>query len=207
MDALHKLQDAQKRFAQSFYQADPKRSQQLASGQSPSVMLITCADSRICPDLIFDTEPGEMFVVRNVASFVHSFAESASDFSVRAALEYGVLHLAVQHIIVMGHSQCGGIKALMSQQTGQAIGEFIDPWLKAYSKVADHVQQTHTNESEQEQCKLCELSAIKQSLLHLDTYPWIQSRRAAGELHLHGWHFDIGTGAIRAYNSEQDTFE
>src|SRR4051812_42388731 len=99
------------------------------AGQSPQVMLIGCADSRVSPEVIFDARPGEVFVVRNVANIVPPYAPDAQAHGVSAALEYAVAVLKVKHIVVLGHAQCGGVKAFVDQAAPLSAGDFIGKWM------------------------------------------------------------------------------
>ncbi len=165
-----------------------------AKGQAPRAMVIACCDSRVSPEVIFDTEPGEIFVVRNVANLVPPYAPDSDNHGTSAALEFAVRKLLVSHIIVMGHSLCGGIRALVEDNLTDD-DDFIGPWMKIATvarerslAVADGVVETAR--------QLCEHESIRVSLANLMTFPWIRSRVEQGDLQLHGWFFNIESGSL-----------
>lgn len=167
-------------------------------GQSPKFMVIACCDSRVHPAQVLDSAPGELFVVRNVANLVPACAPDDDSCGTGAALEFAVQQLAVKHIIILGHSQCGGIKRLLEGGHDDRDYRFIDPWLQTAQPARERVLTEHADTDFAERCCLCERASISLSLANLITFPWIRERHAAGELYLHGWHFDLGTGALVA---------
>lgn len=167
-------------------------------GQSPSAMVIACADSRVAPETIFDCAPGEIFVVRNVSALVPPYEPDNQKHATSAALEFAVNSLNVRSIIVLGHSNCGGIRALMK---GPAHGshDFIDSWMEiakiARQRVCDSPQSAE--DSFETQCAACEHEAIRVSLANLLTFPWIKERVLDGRLTLTGLHFNVETGNLQ----------
>ena len=162
------------------------------NGQSPKALVIACVDSRIDPALIFDAAPGEMLTVRNVANLVPPYAPDAAYHGTSAALEFGVRVLEVQHVIVLGHSLCGGVKALLEGAPDNA-NEFVAPWMSIAASARTRVLVSVPPE-ERQQC--CEHEVIKVSLANLNSFPWIAERVASGKLQLHGAWFDIGAGVL-----------
>ena len=161
--------------------------------------MIACSDSRVEPYLIFAAEPGEMFVVRNVAGLVPPSTPDTGCHGTSAALEYGVLELGVEHVIVLGHSDCGGIEALLRGGTGdEPKSDFIGPWLSGATAARDRVLQEKPDAAHAEKVQALEYETVRQSLGNLMTFPWIGERVRAGALSLHGWHFDIAEGALSA---------
>jgi carbonic anhydrase len=165
-----------------------------AHGQSPRAMVITCADSRLDPQLVFDVGPGEIFVVRNVANLVPPYERDAAYHGTSAALEFAVRILKVEHIIVLGHAQCGGIGALL-RGAGEEGADFIRHWMEIAAPARDRALAVAGQDGERAQT-LCEHEAIKVSLGHLLTFPWLKERVERGELKLHGWYFGIESGAL-----------
>jgi carbonic anhydrase len=165
-------------------------------GQRPPAMVIACADSRVSPEVIFDTAPGEIFVVRNVANLVPTYAPDTGNHGTSAALEFAVTALNVRTIVVLGHSQCGGIRALVSGPKGDH-GDFIESWMAiahpARTRVCDAPGAPETFEAK---CSACERESIRVSLANLETFPWIKSRVEAGTLTLAGLHFNVQTGEL-----------
>ena len=174
----------------------PAQSQAFAAlaenGQSPKALVVTCVDSRIDPAMIFDTAPGDVLTVRNVANLVPPYAPDAASHGTSAALEFGVRVLTVRNIIVLGHSSCGGVRALLEGAPANAQ-EFIAPWMSIAEPARTRALGRPSAEDRQQ---FCEHEAIKVSLANLLTFPWIAEPVAAGTLTLLGAWFDIRTGAL-----------
>jgi carbonic anhydrase len=192
------------RFQEKYFSEDRDLFARLSQGQRPKTMIVACADSRVDPALLTGAIPGEMFVVRNVANLVPPYEPSGSFASVPAALEFAVLSLGVEHIIVLGHARCGGIHALMSGDG--AHGEFIGKWVGIAMRARERVLAELPAKSSPLQERACEQASILVSLENLMTYPWIERRVAAGAVHLHGWYFDIAEGELSCYNPAQNAF-
>ncbi len=205
-----------RQFKARFYEQAPELMRNLVQrGQAPTVMMIACSDSRVDPTLLSGARPGELFIVRNVANLVPPYAPGGGPDGVGAALEYGVVHLEVEHIVVLGHAHCGGIKAMLDMAAGGApAGEFIGPWMRmaleaARHQVADETADGHYRAVPVERLKavpfLVERAAIQRSLANLAAYPWVADRVAAGRLQLHGWWFDIESGDLWATDDADGT--
>jgi carbonic anhydrase len=162
------------------------------NGQSPKALVVTCVDSRIDPAMIFDTAPGDVLTVRNVANLVPPYAPDSAYHGTSAALEFGVRVLDVRNIIVLGHSSCGGVRALLEGAPAKAQ-EFIAPWMSIAEPARIRAQRLPSAEDRQQ---FCEHEAIKVSLANLMTFPWIAEPVATGRLTLLGAWFDIRTGAL-----------
>src|SRR5476649_2380564 len=140
MDFPQRLIDGYNAFAAGRLQKEQDRFRELAeAGQTPQVMVIGCCDSRVSPEVIFDARPGELFVVRNVANIVPPYAPDAGAHGVSAALEFGVAALKVQHIVVLGHAHCGGVKAFAEDAEPLSPGDFIGKWMKLMTPAAEKV--------------------------------------------------------------------
>lgn len=176
-----------------YYEQRPERIRDLVEvGQNPKVLMIACSDSRVDPAIVTNAEPGELFIVRNVANLVPPYAPDGNYHGTSAALEYAVRDLKVEHIVVLGHSHCGGIRALMDSTEGDITErEFIGPWV-SICKCA----------GETEDSDAVERGAIKGSLTNLMSFPWVKERVDAGNLSLHGWWFDIEKGNLWELNRE-----
>jgi carbonic anhydrase len=161
-------------------------------GQSPKALVVACVDSRVDPALIFDAAPGEMLTVRNVANLVPPCAPDAAYHGTSAALEFGVRVLEVPHLVVLGHSLCGGVRALLDGASDNTH-EFVAPWMSIASAARLRALGCVSAE-ERQQC--CEHEVIKVSLANLMTFPWVAERVAAGKLELHGAWFDIRNGVL-----------
>jgi carbonic anhydrase len=165
-------------------------------GQSPSAMVIACADSRVAPEMIFDCAPGEIFVVRNVSALVPPYAPDENKHGTSAALEFAVTSLKVRSIVVMGHSGCGGIRALV-HGPGGSHGDFIDSWMAIAKSARERVCDAPDAPADFDaKCAACEREAIHVSLTNLLTFPWVAQRVREGSLTLTGLHFDVESGAL-----------
>ena len=180
-------------------------------GQSPAVMVIGCCDSRVSPEVIFDAGPGELFVVRNVANLVPVYQPDGGAHGVSAALEYAVRALHVKHVVVLGHAQCGGIKAFVDDIDPLSPGDFIGRWMAMFIKPGEVVEQRE-RETMQDFTVRIEKAAIFRSLENLMTFPFVRDRVQSGEINLHGAYFGVAEGSLfvldqtakefRAANSE-----
>lgn len=194
-----------RRFQEKYFSEDLDLFEQLRQGQSPKTLIVACADSRVDPTLLTGAEPGDVFVVRNVANLVPPYEPCGSFASVPAALEFGVLSLEVEHIIVLGHAKCGGIHALM--HGAGPSDEFIGKWVGIAQRARERVLAELPAKPPALQARACEQASILVSLENLMTYPWIAQRVAAGAMHLHGWYFDIAQGALLRYNPARNAFD
>ncbi|KAB1217542.1 Carbonic anhydrase, chloroplastic [Morella rubra] len=163
--------------------------QNLAQGQSPKFMVIACADSRVCPSYILGFQPGDAFMVRNIANLVPTFEAGPSETN--AALEFAVNSLKVENILVIGHSCCGGIRALMSMEDEADSSSFIRSWVVVGKNARLITKSAASNLSFDQQCKHCEKESVNHSLLNLLTYPWIEEKVAKGQLSVHGGYYDF----------------
>ena len=174
-------------------------------GQSPAVMVIGCCDSRVSPEVIFDAGPGELFVVRNVANLVPVYQPDGGAHGVSAALEYAVNVLRIQHIVVLGHAQCGGIRAFIDDIEPLSPGDFIGRWMAMFIKPGEVVEQRE-QESRQEFTVRIEKAAIHRSLENLMTFPFVQTMVQAGKLNLHGAYFGVAEGSLFLLDREAKEF-
>jgi len=196
-----------KKFRQEYFDSDEQRFAHLKSGQQPKVLLIGCSDSRVDPAILTGCAPGELFVVRNVANLVPPCECDSQHHGVSAALEYAVCHLEVEHIIILGHSGCGGINALMHGIPNGKPAEFIGPWVKIAERGRERVLAELAGKEPDKQNRACEQAALLISLENLLTFPWIDERVKTGKLLLHGWYFDISVGQLYSYCPDSAAFE
>ncbi len=185
------------RFLRSYWQEHKDRYAALArDGQSPSTMVIACSDSRVSPELIFDAAPGDIFVVRNVSNLVPPYAPDLGNHGTSAALEFAVTVLHVSRIVVLGHSQCGGIRALVRGPTA-GDGDFIASWMAIAKTARERVCDAPEAPGDFDVlCAQCERESIRVSLANLLTFPWVKSRVEAGTLKLAGLHFNVLSAAL-----------
>jgi len=180
----------------------------LANGQSPDCLFITCADSRVVPNLLVSMDPGDLFVIRNVGNMVSpadSQGQSMGDQSEAAAVEYALLHLPVVDVVVCGHSGCGAMKALLSGSVDKRAPN-LGNWLDLGKSARQSLEQGGwVGEGLSPADRLSQLNVLQQ-LEHLRTYPLVKERLAAGTLRLHGWWFDIGHAQVHAYRPARERF-
>jgi carbonic anhydrase len=192
------------RFREGAYVEQKARFDRLASdGQAPPVMIISCCDSRVDPATIFDTVPGQVFALRNVANLVPPYETGGGLHGVSAAIEFGVTGLNVKHIVVLGHAQCGGISAALNGgDLGMPGRSFVDDWVDIIREARDHV----VAEAPDDPQTALELDAIKVSLHNLRSFPFIADREAAGGLKLHGAYFGISEGVLHVLDEASGQF-
>jgi carbonic anhydrase len=164
-------------------------------GQSPEVMVIGCCDSRVSPEVIFDAGPGELFVVRNVANLVPVYEPDGGAHGVSAALEYAVNVLRIKHIVVLGHAQCGGIRAFVDKIEPLSEGDFIGRWMQMFVKPGEVVEQRN-HESMQDFVVRIEKAAVFRGLENLLTFPFVRKAVDAGQMQLHGAYFGVAEGSL-----------
>jgi carbonic anhydrase len=191
-----RLLDGYRSFTSQRLPTEQSRYRELAErGQSPAVMVIGCCDSRVSPEVIFDAGPGELFVVRNVANLVPVYAPDGGAHGVSAALEYAVSALRVKHIVVLGHAQCGGIRAFIDKIAPLSPGDFIGRWMSMFIKPGEQVGQ-RDHETPQDFATRIEKAAVFRSLENLMTFPFVQALVELGELQLHGAYFGVAEGSL-----------
>ena len=197
-----------RRFRETDWVRQRARWNELAETQSPKVMVIACSDSRVDPSQIFDTAPGEMFVVRNIANLVPPFELGGGRHGVSAALEFAVTQLEVPEIVVMGHGQCGGVHAALTRRFEHAPpgeGGFIAHWIDLLDDARDRITAEHGGNSP-EAIRALELETVRVSIANLRTFPCIRKREAAGTLTLHGAYFAIADGVLHSLDEATGEF-
>jgi carbonic anhydrase len=208
MPYLTQLIDGYRRFRENDWADERERWSELAEGQSPQVMILSCADSRVDPATIFDARPGEIFVTRNIAGLAPPYETSSGFHGVSAALEFAVTQIDVGEILVMGHGLCGGCAAALTGQfddTEPGEGHFIADWVRMLDGARDKVRARHP-ELDRDAFLDMEREAVKVSLANLRTFPWIAEREQAGTLKLHGAHFAIAEGRLYLLDEAEGSF-
>jgi carbonic anhydrase len=202
------LADRYRRFKHRHFEANMEQYQELATyGQSPDVMIVSCCDSRVDPETIFSAMPGELFVMRNVANLIPPYETGGTYHGVSAAIEFAVLNLRIKHLLIMGHSSCGGIKAALNHEAArQTEAQFISKWMSMLEPARLSVMASHQGASRKDMEKALELEGVKTSLQHLRTFPFLAELENNGKLALHGAHFDIGTGRLTVLNEATGTY-
>lgn len=203
-----KLLKGFKSFTDHRHKIERERYTQLANfGQKPETMVIACCDSRSAPETIFDSGPGEMFVLRNVANLVPPFEPDAGQHGTSAAIEFAVQALEVKNIIVMGHGRCGGIHAALHPAAEPlAPGDFIGKWMKLLEPVTDQFSDNGLM-TEGERATMLERISIRNSIKNLRTFPYISELERQEKLSVHGAWFDIKSGELWLMDSETGEFE
>ena len=184
-----------------------KRYKALAeTGQKPQTLVIACCDSRAAPETIFDSGPGELFVVRNVANLVPPYEPDGQFHATSAALEFAVQSLKVSDIVVMGHGRCGGIKAALDPDSEPlSPGDFIGKWMGMLKPVAEQIQNTALLTTAERQRAL-ERVSIRNSIANLRSFPCVRILEEKGRLKLHGAWFDISTGELWVMDGKTGDF-
>lgn len=202
------LTDRYRRFKHRIFVPNADQYEELATyGQDPKIMLISCCDSRVDPETIFNAMPGELFIIRNVANLVPPFETSGKFHGVSAAIEFAVLNLRIQHLVVMGHSGCGGIKAALDQSAAiQTEAQFISRWMSMLDDARLRVLAANQMGSSDKRLDALEKEGVKTSIKNLRTFPFVAERETKGKLNLHGAHFDIKNGTLTILNHSRGQF-
>ena len=178
------------------FASERARYQDLAgSGQSPSIMVIGCVDSRVSPEVIFDARPGELFVVRNVANLVPPYSPDGTYHGVSAALEFAVGALRVKHIVVLGHARCGGVRAFAEDSAPLSPGDFIGKWMSLIAPAAEKLGPCGATPPAEYLARL-EQASIVNTLGNLLTFPRLRKLIERGRVTLHGAYFAVATGEL-----------
>lgn len=189
-----------------FAQNDALFRKLVEQGQAPKTLVVACCDARVDPALILDCAPGDLFVIRNVANLVPPAESQGHYHGTSAALEFGVRKLDIEHIIVLGHAHCGGIRALMEGDM-QVENTFISEWMGIADAAREQVNREFADADSAAHHRACEQQAIMVSLDNLMTFSWICERVKQGTLALHGWYFDIERGELLGYDAATGQFE
>ena len=209
MISLTPLVEGYRRFLTSRYKQHAGLYENLSStGQSPSIMVIACCDSRVDPVTIFDAAPGELFVVRNVANLVPPYELTGDLDDTGAAVEFAVKGLGVGHILVMGHAQCGGVKAFLQDVFDPSLEtNYILNWMSIMKPARAEVLRQAPHCEPEELQRMTEFSAVRQSLKNLATFSFVRDRLEQGVPALHGAYFGIASGELLALDPKNGRFE
>ena len=204
MNPINRLLAGYRSYRALYHEKRGDLTRQLAEeGQKPEIMVIACSDSRVDPAILFNADPGEIFVVRNVAALVPPYSPDSSHHGTSSAIEFAVKDLGVREIVILGHHKCGGVQAMRSIHQGNKLEdrEFIGAWMAlAEDACAMHGADDPGSEA------AVEMATIKTSIRNLNSFPWILSRVDDGSLRLHGWWFDINTGNMLAHDPKTGQF-
>lgn len=199
-DSLNKLLQGYQTFREKYVLGDTSIMHSLSHyGQQPKIMMVACCDSRVDPALILQCDPGDLFVVRNVANIIPPYEKDEKHHGTSAALEFGIRFLKVKHLILLGHSQCAGIQALLDQENWND-NDFITHWVSLIKKEDAH---SHNLKDSDYYAKL----ALKESYENCLTFPWIKEQVLNKTLKIHLWYFDIKMGEIMTYSDLHQDYQ
>lgn len=197
-----------RRFKEKYFEPENSIYRNLStSGQSPKTLVIGCSDSRVDPAIITSAAPGDLFVVRNVANLVPPFETAKSGLhGVSAAIEFAVVNLKVDNIVILGHRQCGGIRALMTNHFVDT-SSFVDQWMTIARPAKERVlEREKTNTDPDHLCQQCEQESIVESIKNLKTFPFVRQAIQERDLNLIGAYFDLESGKLLELTEDQSTF-
>jgi carbonic anhydrase len=180
---------------------------ELGRKQKPHTLFIGCSDSRVMPNMITQTDPGELFIVRNIANIVPPYRKTEEYVSTTSAIEYAVQALEVDTIVVCGHSNCGGCSAMNLPPEKLDHLPHVRKWLEVSKEVKGRVDRLMTGDSPEEREWLTEQVNVLVQMKNLLTYPYVAERYRDGKLNVYGWHYIIETGEIYNFNDETELFE
>ncbi|MEA2019187.1 MAG: carbonic anhydrase [Campylobacterota bacterium] len=206
---IDKLIKGNKKFKDAhFPKLEGKFDDLVVNGQKPQVLFIGCSDSRVVPDLIVDSNPGDMFILRNIGNFVPPYRSDNDFHGSSAAIEYAVSVLNVKDIIVCGHSHCGACASLYQDLSDEPHLQHVKKWLELGHKAKEYTLLATTNKDDKQQIlRTTERISIKHQLEYLLTYPEIFRKVKSGELDIHGWYYKIEDGSIEYYDGESCDFK
>lgn len=206
---MERLIEGFRRFRETYFEENRALFEALAqNGQTPKVLLIGCSDSRVDPGLIFGAQPGELFVLRNVANLIPPYAPDAGHHGTSAAVEFAVRTLGVEHVVVLGHAGCGGVKALVEAPIGEA-SDFVRGWMSIARTARDRALALTLSSGQPIEVarRMCEQDTVAISMANLMTFPWIRERVYDRTLSLHGWWFDLESGQLHHLDPMTNTFQ
>ena len=207
MAEVKRLIEGYKEFYKNYYLSGSTLYESLTKdGQSPKTLVIACSDSRVDPSIITNAEPGDIFVIRNVANMVPPFIDGNTGIhGVSAALEFAVCILQVKHVVVLGHSHCAGVGALLDRESVRQR-DFIGKWVDIGQTAKERTLANNPGKEPKDLQHECERECILHSLDNLLTFPWLKKRVEEKSLKLHGWYFSIGNGELEEYDPTVSKF-
>lgn len=202
------LADRYRRFKLRHFVPNAAHYEELATlGQNPDTMVIACSDSRCDPETIFSAMPGELFVLRNVGALVPPYETGGNFHGVSSAIEFAILNLRIRHLIVLGHSGCGGIKAALDNNAAiETEAHFISRWMSMLDEARIAVVNKYPDGPQAARQTALEQEGVKQTIINLRTFPFVSKHEEQGRLSLHGAVFDIKTGTLNILNDSRGEF-
>ncbi|MBM3621514.1 MAG: carbonic anhydrase [Alphaproteobacteria bacterium] len=208
MSVLKRLIEGFVDFRAGYWRENQPLFERLArEGQQPKVLIVACVDSRVDPGILTSTKPGDIFTIRNVAAIVPPYEPDGRHHGTSAALEFGVRALGVEHIVVLGHALCGGMRALLAEDDATlAQFEFLKPWTEIVRRAADTVRLGAPELDAVATQKAVEQAGVVVSMGNVLTFPWVREKVQAGTIAIHGWHFDFRNGELSAFDPREARF-
>lgn len=200
---MEKILEGVRKFQRDVFPQHRELFEQLAGAQKPEVLFITCADSRVVPDMITQTRPGDLFICRNAGNMVPPYGEVHGGVS--ATIEYATVVLGVKHIVVCGHTDCGAMKGVLYPDKVQAMPT-VKTWLHHGEMARRIVEENYGSLNEHEKLAALTEENVVAQLTNLRTHPSVASRLARGEMFLHGWIYNIGSGEVSIWDAEASQF-
>lgn len=200
---MEKIIEGVLKFEREVFPQQRELFERLADGQKPEVLFITCADSRVVPVLITQSRPGDLFICRNAGNMVPPYGEVHGGVS--ATIEYAVVVLGIRHIVVCGHTDCGAMKGVLHPEKVQGMPS-VKTWLNHGEMARRIVEENYPHLSEHEKLAVLTEENVMAQLTNLRTHPSVAARIARGEMHLHGWIFDIPVGRMKAWDPDSNRF-
>ena len=209
MSTIDNLIDGNKQFQELHFAKYKKHvDETIKNGQKPEIMFVGCSDSRVTPDLMLNTKPGDMFILRNVGNFVPPFKNDEDYHGSAAAIEYAVSVLNVKHIIICGHSHCGACKSLYQDIPSDIDKLHIKTWLKLGEKAKDiALKNCGSFSSDESKYRATEKASIQFQLSNLLTYPEVKKRLTEGTIEIHGWYYKIEDGSLDYFDRVSNSFK
>ena len=207
MSAVDKLIKGYRAYRDGPYELSrPLIEKLVTEGQRQEVAVIACSDSRVDPAILFQADPGDLFIIRNVANLVPPMELEGTYHGTSAALEFAILGLNVKHLVVLGHAHCGGIKLMMDPEPYDSSFKFVPSWVSMLAAAHRRVLATMSSAGDEACTRACEQNAVLVSLENLTTFPWVRERVESGALQLHGWYVDIAGPELSGYDWEAGKF-
>ncbi len=193
-------------FRNSSYKKYENLFRELEDQQHPHTLFIACSDSRVSPELLTGSDPGDVFVIRNIANTIPVFSETAHDLTTASAIEFAVEVLEVEQIIICGHSNCGGCAAVLRGVENLSHLPSLKEYLQPLDRVRQDIESQNRSLSASDRAELMEKMNVVEQLNHLKEYPNIRKRLEKKELNIEGWHYDIGVGDVQVYDENTKGF-
>lgn len=203
---LDELKKGLAHFKTFTYKKYEKLYSDLENTQNPHTLFIACSDSRVSPEILIDSDPGEVFTIRNIANTVPTYETSLNDITTVSSIEYAIDVLGVEEVIICGHSNCGGCAAVLNGWGNLTNLPFTQSYLKPLETVKEKIEKENAFKDEKTRARLMEQMNVVEQVNHLKTFPGIQEKLETGQLEIEGWYFDIKSGTVSIYDEDNDTF-